>query len=286
MSKKFIFLKKQILWIKDIRETVKALEKISAANVHNLEMTAQIVADYEAILEKIFCDIPEKDISHPLFNKRQSQKRLQVILTTEKGLCGALLNRLLDLVQSNLKKDDKILVVGEKGRRLLQERMIKIDYFFQGTEDIPREKDIKPIRDFVISQFMSKKISQVLIFYPRFKSLAVQNPTFFSFLPFDKETFKKEMKEENITPILGELIYEPNKKQIMDYLVKEYLGLVFNQKVLEAKLSELSARTVAMKDASENAKKLVSQLSYQYFEEKREAITKNITDLYSHRAIR
>jgi len=281
MPKKLLSLKNQMLQIKDIEGTVKALEKISAANIHNLEIITYKLEDYEKILEKILEDVSGRYISHPLFSEQKTGKRLKVILATEKGLCGSLLNRLLNLVQSNFKKEDKILVIGKKGKRLLEERGIKVDYFFHGTGDIPQEKDIKPIRDFVISQFISKKVCQVVIFYSKFESLAVQNPTFFTFLPFAKERFKKEITRK-ANPILREVIYEPNKKQIIDYLIKEYLGLVFNQKVLEAKLAELSARTVAMREASEKAKKLVNKLSHQYFEEKRKEITKNITDLYSH----
>ncbi|MFQ6049635.1 MAG: F0F1 ATP synthase subunit gamma [Candidatus Paceibacterales bacterium] len=293
MAKKFIFFKKQILEIENIGETVKALEKISAANVHNLKITSQRITDYEKVLKKIFCDMAEKHISHPLFRKIQTPKRLKVILTTERGLCGALLNQLLDFFQLSLKdyylptrpKKDKILVIGERGKKLLQERRIKIDYFFHGTKDIPKEEDTRKIKDFIISQFLAKKFNQVLIFYLEFETLAIQTPTFFSFLPFDKEKFKEEMGGE-IRPISGYPIYEPNQKQIMDYLIKEYLGLVFYQKVLETKLSELSARTVAMEEAGQKAQKLINQLSRQYFRQKRETITKDINDLYAHRAIK
>lgn len=285
MAKKFIFFKKQILEIEDIGETVKALEKISAANVHNLKITSQRIIDYEKVLKKIFCDMAKKHIPHPLFRKHQPLKRLKVILSAERGLCGDLLNRLLDFVQLNLKESDKILVIGEKGKKLLQERKIKIDYFFHGTKDFPKEEDTRKIKDFIISQFLSKKFSQILIFYPEFENLAIQNPMLFSFLPFDKEKFKKEIGGE-IRPISGYPIYEPNQKQIMDYLIKEYLGLVFYQKVLETKLSELSARTVAMEEAGQKVQKLINQLSYQYFRQKRETITKDISDLYSHRIIK
>ncbi len=285
MAKKFIFFKKQILEIEDIGETVKALEKISAANVHSLKITSQRLIKYERALKKVFCDIAEKHISHPLFRKLRTFKKLKVILLTEEGLCGVLLNRLLDFVQLSLEENDKILVIGEKGKKLCEERGIKIDYFFSGTKDIPKKEDIRPIKDFIISQFLTEEINQVLIFYPEFESLAIQNPAIFSFLPFDKEKFKEELGKE-LKEVVGYPIYEPCQKEIINYLLKEYLGLVFYQKALETKLSELSARTVAMEEAAEKAQKLINQLSHQYFRIKREAITKNINDLYSHRAIK
>ncbi|RLC35358.1 MAG: hypothetical protein DRH33_08590, partial [Candidatus Nealsonbacteria bacterium] len=80
-------------------------------------------------------------------------------------------------------------------------------------------------------------------------------------------------------------IYEPSKKKVIDYLVKKYLEISFYQKILEGKLSELSSRALFMEQATERAENLVKILSRQYFRRKREEVTKDITDLYSHRKL-
>lgn len=284
MAKKFIQLKKQISGIEDIKETVKALEKIAAANVHRLKITSQRMKDYEKLLKKIFYDIPEKSISNPLFRKYRALRRLKIILATEKGLCGNILNRLLNYFQATLKEgSDEIMVLGEKGKKLLEERGLKINYFFHIPKDIPQERDTREIKKLILSRFLSERYNQVLIFYPSFKTLAWQKPESLIFLPLLQERFEAETKGEGVEISLGEPIYEPSQKEIIDYLIKEYLGLVFYQKILETKLSELSARTMAMETASEKAKNLLFQLSHQYFRVKREAATKEINDLYSHR---
>lgn len=308
MAKKYLYFKKQISAIEDIKETVKALEKISAANIHFLKITVQRLRDYELNLRKIFSDLPKEKISSPLLQKNQSPKKLKVILTLEKGFCGSLVNSLLDFVEVGLKKDDKILVVGEKGKKLCKERKIKLDYFFPASKDIPREEETREIKEFIFSQFLAQKIGEVAIFYPAFRSLAIQEPTTFTFLPFEKRDYYPQTgrpasqarlasrpttlqphppypKKESSEFTLGYPIYEPSKKEILNYLIKEYLEIVFYQKVLETKLSELSAKTVAMEEAGEKAEKLVKNLWQQYFREKREQITKEITDLSSHRLI-
>jgi len=282
MAKKFIYLKKQILAIEDIKETVKALEKIAAANIHNLKLTSQRMKEYEERLKEVWSDIEQEDTLHPLFKKTNTFKKLKILITTEKGLCGSLLNRLLDFFQSFLlRENEDIMVVGEKGKKLCDERGIKINYFFRGTKEIPKEEDINQIRNFVISQFLEKKYSEVVIFYSSFESLALQNPTVFKFLPFEKKEFEREFQKESKI-ISAYPIYEPSLKEIKDYLIKEYLGLVFYQKILEAKLSELAARTIAMEEAGQKAQELIVQLSHQYMKAKREAVTKDINDLYSH----
>lgn len=279
MAKEFFLFKKQILEIKDIEETVKALEKISAANIHFLKKEVERMKDYENELKRIFFNLPTKDISHPLlFEKTKSSRKLKIVLTVEKGFCGKLLNSILDFVQLNLEKNDKFLVVGEKGRKLFKEREIRVDYFFPASEDIPKEKETRKIRDFIISQFLKEKFGEILIIYPQFKTLMIQKPVIYTFLPFKKRFLFSTFKTEVAFPI-----YEPSRKKILDYLIREYLELVFYQKVLETKLSEMAAKVVAMEEAGERAKNLVKNLLYQYFREKRETITKEITDLSSHR---
>jgi len=282
MAKKFIVLKKEILGIKDLKGTVKSLEKISAANLHHLKITTERMKEYEKALKNILFDILEEKPHNLLFRKPKTKRKLNVILSIEKGLAGSLLNKLLDFFEINLnKKEDEVLVVGERGKRLLKERGIKVDYFFSGQKEIPREKDIRKIKDYIISQFLIGKYREVLIFFPNFKSFGIQQPSIFSFLPIDRGKLLKT--EEFFRLPLGYLIYEPLKGEIIDYLIKEYLGMIFYQKILETKLSELSARTIFMEEASEKADNLIKNLFHQYFKLKREIVTKEITDLYSHR---
>lgn len=282
MAKKFIFFKKKISEIESIAEIVKALEKISAANVHNLKIVSQGMLDYEMALRKIFSHMAKENIQHPLLRKSEASGTLKIVLSTEKGLCGGLLNRLLDFLETGLGKEDQILVVGERGRKLLQERKVRVDHFFPGQKDIPQESETRNIKDYIISRFLAGEFGQALVFYPEFKNLLVQSPKTFSFLPFSEEKLMGNRGE--MTEVPGYPIYEPSLRKITDYLIKEYLGMAFYQKVLETKLSELSARTMAMEEAGQKSEELISQLSYQYFRMKREGATKEINDLYAHRA--
>ena len=281
MAKKFIDFKKQVSEIEDIRKTVKALEKISAANVHYLRITSERMKEYETGIKRIFCHLGEEASGHSLFRKKEGRKRLSVLLTTERGLCGGLLNKLFDFFGKWSQNDDRILLAGEEGKRLLEERGLKVDYFFHLSKDIPQRSDIREIEDLVISRFLKNEFSEVLVFWPAFESLALQNPALFRFLPISEEAFRKEVG--GAEAVAGFPIFEPSKKGILDYLIKEYLGLVFYEKVLETKLSELSSRTVAMEEAGEKAKDLIKKLTLKYFREKREQTTKNITDLYGQR---
>lgn len=285
MAKRFIALKREVYGIQDIKETVKALEKISAANLHYLKITSQRMAEYEKKMKEIFVDVLDEIPSSPLFKKTTTNKRLDIVLTAEKGLCGDLLNKLSIYFKENFKKGDDVLVIGEEGKNKIEEMGIRVNYFFAGEKDIPKEKDIRDAKKLVLSRFLDGKYNEILIFWMGFKNFGLQIPKMVTFLPIDKVKFRNEIGEK-FAPKLSFPIYEPNKESILNYLLEEYLESVFYQKVLEAKLSELSARTLAMEESSEKADNLIKKLNLLYFKEKRAMITKEISDLFSHRVRR
>lgn len=280
--KKISELKKEILRVNDIKETLKVLEKISAANLHNLKILTQKMREYDRALKEILAHFEE--FAHPLFKKPKTKKKLKVLIGQEKGFTGGLGQRTLKFLQKNLKENEEILILGEKTKKLAEEINIKPTFFFSGMKNIPKKEEVEKLKNFLISQFLAKKYQEILIIYPFFKSFGEQIPKEITFLPIDKEKFKKELKEkfQSFPPYP---IYEPSKKKVIDYLVKKYLEISFYQKILEGKLSELSSRALFMEQATERAENLVKILSRQYFRRKREEVTKDITDLYSHRKL-
>jgi len=103
MAKRYIVFKRQVSEIKDIEEMAKALEKIAAANVHYLNITSQKMKEYDKEIKRILCNVGARTLFHPLFRQKRG-KKLNVLLTSEKGLCGPLLNKLLDFFDLKTKK--------------------------------------------------------------------------------------------------------------------------------------------------------------------------------------
>lgn len=285
MAKKSIYFKKQLSVVKDIKETIKVLEKISAANIHRLRLTTQRMLSYEVALKEIFSDLASgESVDHPLFKRPAGISRsLKIVLTTEQKFCGSLIHHLLDFFLLSFQRErDDVLILGKIGKEMAEERGIKITYFFPASRGIPQEKEVREIEELVVSLFLSKKYSQIEIFYPSFESIAFQKPKMSVFLPFSQILIQEELKSNNI-PIQIYPIYEPGYGKIVDYLIKDYLGLTFYQKLLETKLSELSSRTRETGEAASRAEKLIHHLSLEYFKEKRASVTKGINDLYGHR---
>ena len=286
MAKKFIALKREMSAIEDIRATLKALEKIASANLHNLRITSQKMEGYEQVVREIMGHLAEEEVESPFFKTPQALKRLDIILAQEKGFCGAVFNNLLDFFEEKFGSNEDILLIGERARRLLAERGIRPKYFFHGQNEIPKEQDVREIKDFVVSAFLTGQYREIVVFWPAFKNFATQIPKEETLLPVSEEKFKAEFKTTTSSQELLSIyfpIFESTQTDIVNYLLKEYLGIGFYQKILETKLSELSSRTLFMEEACDKAEALVKSLSLKYFRERREAITKEITELYSHR---
>jgi len=280
MAKKFIELRKDVSNIEDIESTVKALEKIAAANIHNLELATARMRMYEEAIGEFFSDINTEELSGDYFQAGK-KGRMLVIMGPEEKLCGDITRSLLRFSLPYLKKDSEILAVGQYVRRTLEETGIKVNYFFNLSKEVPSEFEARTIRDLILKKFQSRQLSEVIIFYPSFQTLAVHPPRLFKFLPINKDKFMANFNRlRNIH--FDNAIYEPSKTAILRYLTEEYLDLAFYEKILETKLSEFSARTIAMGEAEKKAKKLIKNLYHRYFRIKRADITKSITDLHFH----
>ena len=286
MAKRYIALKKQVKEVQEIKDITNVLEKVAAANVHYLENINKTMKQYEMMLGQIFSNLNQDSIQHPFLKYQPQGKTLSIVLTAEKSLCGGLFTNLIDYFANYYQNKGDILMIGRVGQKALAEQMIPVNYFFPAVNDIPQERDIRTIRNLVLNWYLKGKYKEILIYYPEFISLNIQRPNSLIFLPFTKTQFINYLKNTpspKNSSLIGYPIYEPSLKRLLDYLMKQYLGMFFYQKVLETKLSELSARTVAMGEAGEKAKELINRMEHQYFKIKRAAVTKAISDLYEHR---
>jgi len=279
MAKKYLFLKEELSKINDLKQTIVALEKISAANLHNLKVFSQNMKQYEKEIKRFLFQIKNENPSHPIFLKNSSFGRLNVVITPEKGLCNRLDEKVLDFLKQHVSDRDENLIIGRKGKEVGERVKIKIDYFFEIKKHFPQKEQIMKVNHFLFKKFLKKQAGEIWIFYVEFKSLNFQTPNSVLFLPFLETQFQNEKFKKSF---LGEPIFEPSKSEVFDYLTKEYLGLFLYQKFIETKLSELSARTFVLERAGERIDSLIHQLSYKQKREKRESITKSLIDLYSH----
>ena len=305
----YVAYKNQIRGVEDVSETVKTVEKIAASSVHFLKQEVANLNTYtdeiERTLNRLSLFYQKKD--NPLLNGDNNGERTLVIITGDKGLVGGLWHEIINASLEYIDKYKNILFIGTKGKSYLMEenlsetrRLISLGINYDGHKDIaggeshgqqipitdsrlpdvsPKE-NIESVSKYILDEFKKGIFSQVDILYPQFISLAEQTPHINSFLPFDFEL--KEGKEDSI----GLPIFESSKREVFDALLQKYIGVFFHKIIMEARLSELSARTVAMEHAAVKTKELIQKLTISYTKERRKVMTKRQLESFTaHKVI-
>jgi len=282
--KSYIVYKNQMQGVKDVSETVKTVEKIAASSVHSLKQEVFNLNFYATELEKVlnrlspFCR--EKD--HPLLRKKDFGKKTLVIITGDKGLVGGLWHGVINIFLENIDQYKAVVVIGAKGENYLKEEAVPIIKLFTSFFDIPQKEEIANITDYIFDEFKKGVFSRVDILYSQFVSLAEQTPKLTSFLPF--EFTSHFLNQSNNMPIPknkyldksssgGLPIFEPSRQKIFEEILQKYIGVFFYKIVMETKLSEFSARTVAMEHAAAKTDELIQRLMLNYTKERRRIVT-------------
>ena len=248
--------------------------------------------------------------NHSLLKKRTIGEKAFVILTGDKGLVGGLWHEVINAVLENVKQYQSFIVIGVKGENYLKEENIPIIKLFtpseisnysdkNATEDdlyeqpksptevtyffgVPPKEWAEHITNYIFNEFKKGTFSRVDILYPQFISLAEQTPNLIPFLPFEFKFKKNEEKKSGE----GLPIFEPSKQEIFNKLLQKYIIIFFRKIIIETKLSELSARTVAMEHATTKIEKLIQKLALDYTKERRRIITqRQLESFIAHKII-
>jgi len=280
--KSYITYKNQIQGVKDVSETVKTVEKIAASSVHFLKQEVAGLNTYAVRTERVLARLSlfYQKKNHPLLQKRGRAGKALVILTGDKGMVGGLWHSIINIFLENAKQYQTVIVIGAKGKNYLKEESMPIIKSFTHVLDTPSEKEIEHITNYIFDEFRKDTFSQVDILYPHFVSLAEQMPNFIQFLPFE---FKSAKEKKSNT---GSPIFEPSKQKFFDKLLQKYIGVFFRKIIMETRLSELSARTVAMEHAATKTEELIRKLTLDYTKQRRRIMTqRQLGSFIAHKMI-
>tara|TARA_B100000927_G_scaffold152237_1_gene122711 strand:+ start:642 stop:1502 length:861 start_codon:yes stop_codon:yes gene_type:complete len=266
--------------IKSIQKVTSAMKMVAAAKLRtsqsNMEQCRPYSGKITSLLNDLMADCNSND--YDLMNKRDVNKTLYVVITSDRGMAGAFNTNILKKAQSDIDLDSKensvIIPIGKKSRDYFKNRNFNI--FSEHIEfwgDLNFNHAIK-IGDEIVNLFLSQKVDKVKIYYNEFKNLATQVIKNVDFLPL-----------ENIdteTKILAtDRLYEPSKEQILKELIPKHINVQVWQYLLESYASEQAARMLAMENATDNAGEMIRELGLQYNKARQSAITTEIIEIVS-----
>lgn len=266
---------------KSITNTAKvthAMELVAAAKMRRSQEQALLSRPYTSTLSQVIHYLaPEThERRHTLLTKGSGETQLVILLTTDRGLVGGLnLNLFRQIAQSDL-KDIKFITVGKKGSSMAAKTGKDIIASFNSDEQ-PILDLSRSLTKLAVDSFKTGEAQNVFLVYPDFQSTIKQIPTITKILPIDlTELEQSESLEPNNTP---EPLFEPSPDYILEKILPHHILTKIYQALLEAKASEHSARMVAMKNATDAANDLVTDLTLTYNQARQEAITKELLDI-------
>jgi F-type H+-transporting ATPase subunit gamma len=239
---------------------------------------------YAALMNKVLVSLQRRTDPnlHPLLEVRPVRKELVLIISTDKGLAGAL-NTNLFRELSRFEPDKTIWITsGRKGRQFVARTKRELVADFE-LKDAPSFVETKAISRFAAEQFLNREVDKVTVAYTHFINTINQRPaveTLLPISPFDLRinTGAPAAVDHSNDPLVGYL-FEPSAEGVLDYMLPYYLQYQVYQMILDARASEHSARMVAMKNATDNANQFIKDLTLEYNKMRQAGITTELLEI-------
>lgn len=274
-------IRRRIKSVKNTAQITKAMQMVAASKMRKAQQAALAGAPYAELMNKMLLSLRDKVDStvHPLLRDNGSEKELVVLLSTDKGLCGGLNTNLLREA-SHLDPETTLFVAsGRKGVQFLarMQRKMLADFVLP---DSPTFLQSKMMSKFVMEQFLAGEAGRVSVLYPSFVSTLVQTPVKRQILPISPEAAQGDegmLAKQEVAD--SEVLFEPSPMEVLDSLLPYFVHFQIYQMLLNARASEQSARMVAMKNATDNAKGLVKDLTLEYNKVRQASITSELLEI-------
>jgi len=273
--------------VKNISQVTRALQAVSASKVRKAIAALMSTRPYATKAWQVLSHIssqPGRDSLHPLLTARENiKKTLVVVVSGDRGLAGAYNTNLIRYTFRQFAKwptPVSYIAVGRKGRELLTRRRQSVIADFSNLPPAPAFVDVSAIGRMAVEEFLTGRADEVFIVYTDFINMMKQDPVVKKLLPLEVDGGEGRVAHfEPKNHVSAAYIYEPDQSEILDQILPRFTALQVYQAILESLASEHAARMVAMRNATENANELVSELQLQYNKVRQQSITSDILDI-------
>ena len=280
-------MRSRIRSVGNIAQVTRALQAVSASKARKAEQAVAATRPYAAKAWQVLQHLsnqPGRAYLHPLLTERSAMRRILVVMvSSDRGLCGAYNINVVRFALERFRRPDaevRYVAIGRKGREMLVRRRGELRAEFSGLPADPVFADVSAIGRLAVDDFLAGQADQVHLVYTDFVNLLTQVPRVVKLLPLELEVGGGRVKDFAAHgQHASAYIYEPGETELLDQIVPRFTALQVFQAILESQASEQAARMVAMRNATENAKELVSALRLDYNKARQQAITSDMLDI-------
>ncbi|OGI65065.1 ATP synthase F1 subunit gamma [Candidatus Nomurabacteria bacterium RIFCSPLOWO2_02_FULL_40_10] len=290
-------IKRRIKSVKNTKKITKAMELVAASKMKRAvsnTLASRLYAEYSwEILTSIAQSV--EDLEHPLFterNRKENEKKkiLLLLITSNRGLCGAynaqIMRTALNFLKTNKKAQISLGSVGKKGEIFINRTIgfSSANFILDGIT----LADIEPIAKYVINEYKNLTYDKVLVVYTDFVSALTQRANIKQVLPVNRTDLKNLIEDLAVKPPIGGLtaksskidyLFEGDKMKLVGSLAEKLTRMQIYQMVTESNASEQSSRMVAMKNASEASSEMIDDLTLMFNKARQANITREISEI-------
>ena len=273
---------RRIRGIKSTQQITKAMEMVAAVKLTKVRFRAEHSRPYVDTMSMIMRALCTSagQIEHPLFEEKEAQNILLVVLSSDRGLCGSFNANIVTAVNTfyaeHADRNISLFTIGRKGNDLLK----RLGYSIESAQDTPWgddiEKQVAFLNGYLIEAFETERVDKVCILYSTFENVLRYVPTVVQHLPIPHLT---EEEQKELLKWSVDFIIEPGFQEVAEKLMPRYLETRLYYSIIESLASEYAARMVSMRNANDNAEEVIEDLTLTYNKARQASITKDLIDI-------
>jgi F-type H+-transporting ATPase subunit gamma len=277
-------IRKRLKAIQSTKKITAAMKMVAAAKMRKVQDRMLNFRPYASRMGTVLTDIAkvaEREI-HPLLALRVRKTVEVVVITSDKGLCGAFNTNILKAANNyinGLKKEGvevSLSVVGRKARDFFKRRSIPMRNSWVGLSGRISYTNAQEIAGNLIEGYCGETFDEVIVIYNEFKSMIAQKATIMKLLPVGVIEGEEGRKE---TAMTADYLYEPSRAAIFERLLPKYIEIQIYRALLESSAAEEAARMAAMENATKNCSELITKITLLANKVRQASITKELMDI-------
>lgn len=272
-------IRRRIRSVNSIQQITRAMEMVAVSRLKRAEERLRSARPYaekiQELMQSMAPSLPR--IDHPLLARREALRIAVVLITSDKGLCGAFNTNIIHyangFMEESSGKEIKLFLIGKKGHDFFSRRPYSIEYYLRQISRDISPQEVKEISKGFMEGFEKGLYDEVYLFYTQFRTAMHTVPTRTKLLPI--ESPEAEPRQEGA----AEPIFEPSAEEIMRELLPRYIEAQVYKGLVESSASEQGSRMVSMKNATDNAEEMIRSLTLSYNKARQASITKEIIEV-------
>lgn len=289
-------IRKRITSVKSTQKITRAMKMVAGARLTRAQQRIVALRPYAVQTAKVLAEVTAageaeaeqsgSESEHPLLARRPTKSVLLLVITSDRGQCGAFNTNILRAAERERRERESqgqtvhLAVIGRKGRDFYQRRKIPLFHVFSGIWEKLEAETARVVARKVLGPFLKGEVDSVQVVYNEFKSAMTQRVVVEPLFPLAPVT-PVEKKGEEPTALVNpdEFLFEPNKEALLERLVPMYVEISLLRALFESMASELGARMTAMDSATKNASEVISKLTLVYNRARQAAITTELMEI-------